>query len=183
MRAECTFQFTTTGATMMKQFFLCSLLVSAMFCTVAPAAAETTQPLNFHVVFEDRCHRCHGHAGPFVRDTLSLVDGVLVRPGGQPVEPFLKTHFGGLDRDTLHLFLDTFEAQLQSGALYREKCIFCHEPAYHFARLNLIDRDGTLTGRYSGHDIDLFLRSHGRLTAEEADRMTEALRALLGGSR
>lgn len=108
---------------------------------------------------------------------------MLVRSDGRPLERFLRTHFGGLDSDTLQLFLTTFETQVQSGGLYREKCILCHDPAYHFARLNLIIRDGTLTGRYSSYDIGLFLRSHGRLNADEAARMTEAFLALLGGGR
>lgn len=174
---------TVRGGMMMVRFMLFAALMSTMTGFAGVAAAQSNQPPDFHVIFEERCLRCHGHAGPFVMDALSLVDGVLVGSDGRPVEPLLRAHFGGLDRDTLRLFLDTFETQVRSGGLFRERCVFCHGPAYHFARLNLVVNDGLLTGRYSGRDIGLFLRNHGRLNPEQAARMTEVFLALLAGGR
>lgn len=168
---------------MMVRFVLFATLMPIMICLAGIAAAQSHQPPDFHAIFEERCLRCHGHAGPFVMDRLSLVDDVLVGPDGRPVESFLRTHFGGLDPETMRFFLDMFKIQVRSGGLFRDRCATCHGPAYHFARLNLAEKDGVLTGRYSGRDVGLFLRNHGRLTPEQAGWMTEVLRALLAGSR
>ncbi|WP_146193044.1 hypothetical protein [Maritimibacter sp. 55A14] len=118
-----------------------------------------------------------------MRERLSVVNGRLVGSDGQDIEAFLAHHKGGLQGAELELFLEVFRAQLATGGLYRERCIFCHDPARDFARLNLIHRDGQLLGRYTGHDIAAFLPGHARLTEAEAARMTETLGAFLRGGR
>lgn len=149
-----------------------------------PAAGAEPEPgIDFHTVFEERCLSCHGHAGPFVRERLTLEDGTLYRSNGQPLAPFLEHHAGGLSAKELRLFLDVFAAQIESGGLYKDRCEICHDRARELARLELVLRDGRLVGRYTGRDIGEFLTWHGRLTEEEADRMTKALKRILQGAR
>lgn len=167
----------------MKHFSLLLILALVAVSLASPSLAQSEQDMDFHAIFEDRCMSCHGHAGAFVSDTLKVKDGIVVDRGGRPVEGFLRTHKGGLDPKTMKLFLDTFRTQIETGGLFREDCVFCHDRAYEFARLNLILDDDVLVGRYSGHDVAEFLQGHARLTEAEAMLMTDALTALLQGGR
>ena len=83
----------------------------------------------------------------------------------------------------INLFIAVFTQQLTSDAFYQDRCEICHDRAYELARLRLIVRDGRLVGRYSGRDMTNFLPNHARMTTEEANRMREALTALLMGAR
>lgn len=157
--------------------WLGGILLAAGLASGAPGA-------DFHRIFEARCASCHGHAGPFARESLTESDGTLegVRTG-RAVGDFLARHAGGLEPETIAFFLDVFRAQLRSGGFYRERCAICHDRAYEFARLRLILRDGRLMGRYSGRDVADFLPGHARMTEAEAERMLEALTALRAGAR
>ena len=62
-----------------------------------------------------------------------------------------------------------FAGMLETGFLYQEKCVACHERASTLARLRLFERDGVIEGRYTYRDISEFLRNHGRLTPMEVD--------------
>ncbi|MFC6688158.1 hypothetical protein [Jhaorihella thermophila] len=67
--------------------------------------------------------------------------------------------------------LEMFAAQIRSDATFRDRCRTCHDRAYGFARLNLMERDGVLQGRYSGRAVGPFLAGgHARLTPEEPPR-------------
>lgn len=151
---------------------------------LAAALAHGAPGADFHRIFEERCASCHGHAGEFVRGALTERDGTLESlRTGRPVSEILTSHAGGLEPDKVALFVEVFTAQLRSGGFYRERCDICHGRAREFARLRLIVREGRLTGRYSGRDIEAFLPGHARMTAEEARRMLEALTAILSGAR
>jgi hypothetical protein len=139
---------------------------------------------DFHEIFESRCLSCHGHAGGFARTSLTEVDGVLTGTrSGRDVADFLHRHAGGLSPPEITLFVGVFIAQVNSGGFYKARCDICHEQAYDLARLRLIQREGKLVGRYSGRDMASFLPNHARMTAEEADRMLQALTALRMGAR
>ena len=153
-------------------------LIALTLAASAPAGAA-----DFHALFEARCLRCHGHAGPFVRERLALDGADVVTRAGRPVAPFLERHAGGLAPEEIALFLRVFARQIEAAGLYDERCGICHDRARELARLRLVLRDGRLVGRYSGHDIATFLQDHARLTPEEAARMTEALAAILEGGR
>ncbi|WP_095588438.1 hypothetical protein [Actibacterium ureilyticum] len=142
-------------------------------------SAPLARAADFHQQFEARCMGCHGHSGPFVSQTLHIVDDRIVGPGGRPVAAFLTTHAGGLDPATLDLFLLNFRHQIDSGSLFRQKCLTCHDRAYEFTRLNLAIRDDRLVGRYSGRDVERFLQDHGRLNPTEQQVMLDTLRAFL----
>jgi hypothetical protein len=151
---------------------------------IAAGLAFGAAAADFHQIFEQRCAGCHGHAGAFVRDTVTVVDGVLtgVR-SGRAVASSLATHYGGLDPSEIKLFVRVFTRQASSGAFFQERCAICHDRAYELARLRLILRDGQLTGRYSGRDMAAFLPGHARMTPEEAEQMLDALTRLRQGER
>ncbi len=149
-----------------------------------PVTAQSAEAIDFHKRFEARCFSCHGHSGPFIRKTLTIdASGTLVTSTGQPLKAFLQRHAGGLDATESPLFLSVFRKQIETGGLFREKCIICHDRAYKLARLGLILRDGQVTGRYSNRNIGEFLLTHGRLTPAEAEMMTDVFFALLHGRR
>ena len=159
--------------------FACiTFLISALFA--APLAAQSADPPDVHLLFEEKCMACHGHAGAFARENLKLEGGQILTAGGLPVDRFLISHRGGLALDAIELFVEMFRLQLESGGLYRKKCVFCHESrAYDFVRLNLFFRDGELVGRYSDRDVASFLTGHAQLDPSEAKKMTQVLVNLL----
>jgi hypothetical protein len=150
----------------------------------AAGLASGAAAADFHEIFEARCLSCHGHAGDFARNSLVEAEGDLrgIR-SGRKVADFLQRHAGGLSADEIDLFVTVFTRQLRSGGFYRDRCDICHDRAYDLARLRLILKDGQLTGRYTGRTMSTFLPGHARMTADEADRMLEALTALLAGAR
>ncbi|MDH3664441.1 MAG: hypothetical protein OEU92_31245, partial [Alphaproteobacteria bacterium] len=54
---------------------LLPLYLALFFCL--PTAAQS-QPVDPHMLFEEQCGRCHGHAGTFARETLTIEDGEVV---------------------------------------------------------------------------------------------------------
>ena len=153
------------------------LLIAAAFAG-ALAAQSHAQPVAIdpHRLFEERCTRCHGHAGEFARAHLQLagtsVAGTKVRSN---LSAFLKRHQGGVTAAEAAALIDAFRRQIQGGGLFQERCGACHKRAYELARLHLILNDGNLMGRYSGRDMAEFLPVHGTRTAEEAERLFDML--------
>jgi cytochrome c551/c552 len=131
-----------------------------LYLLSAAASARAQTAIDPHALFETRCARCHGdHAGDFVASGLRKTDSeiaILLRRG-----------HGGLRGGEAEILAAQLAAIRQAGGLYREKCRICHDPAVDLARRELALRDGRLTGRYSGHDIESFLRFHGRLSPDE----------------
>ena len=156
-------------------------LLLLLFC-LGPSAAGSAE--DFHELFERRCAACHGHAGDFAREALAIVGGELRgRTSGRPVEAFLITHRGGLDRETAALFTEVLFRQVESGGLFQTLCAICHVRARDLVQARLIVADGRLLGRYSGADMGAFLRGHGRATDEEAARLYDALLGIAEGRR
>ena len=119
---------------------------------------------------------CHGHAGAFARETLTLVDGVLRgAQSGRDISAFLPTHRGRPTPDETALLVDLFRRQVGWAGLFQARCRVCHDSARALARQRLIVRDGALRGRYSGRDIARFLARHGRTTAAERQILHEVL--------
>lgn len=151
---------------------------AASLVTLTAVAAQSDP----HAIYETRCAACHEpHAREFARKSLELKDGrVLLKGTGTGLSEFLQKHpRRPLSKEDADLLDRQLAAMLQSGFLFQEKCIVCHDRAVSFARLNLIERDGVLKGRYTDRDIAEFLRGHGRLTAEEADTILVMLRRQL----
>jgi hypothetical protein len=137
-----------------------------LLSTIAPLAmAEAIDP---HALFENRCGRCHDHAGDLARETLLIEKGELViKKSGQRLLDFLPDHFGKLTADETSVLSETFRQQIRTGGLYQKKCRDCHGSARNLAERELILRNDQLIGRYTGADIKRFLTYHGRLSDVE----------------
>jgi hypothetical protein len=148
--------------------------LTVLLTLLAPAAMAADP----HTLFEERCGRCHGDAGPFARQALKVERGeVRGARSGTAVEGFLAGHMGGLDAADIDLLVDTFRRQLAWGGLYQERCRTCHDQARRLARRYLVlGDDGRLVSRYTGQNIARFLAWHGRLAPDEVPVIVEMLR-------
>ncbi|WP_346910644.1 hypothetical protein [uncultured Roseibium sp.] len=157
---------------------LTAFLFLLILAAVDPVGAQETDP---HAIYEQSCARCHAaHAGDFVHDRLDLKEGRLVSTSsGKDVEAFLSGGHGRLEAAERQILIDQLIAIRQSGRLFHDKCLTCHDRAVEFARSRLIVKDGVLVGRYSGEDTGQFLRGHGRLTPDEVDTMIDVLKRQL----
>lgn len=141
------------------------VILASLLCL--PMIARS-QPVDPHALFEEKCGRCHEHAGAFALETLSIEDDEVVsQRSGKRVLDTLNGHFGKLDRTEADLIVDMFRRQIVSGGVYKAKCRICHDPAKDLARQTLIIRQGQLIGRYSGCVTEDFLNDHGRLQGNE----------------
>jgi len=158
----------------MRTAFMTLVLVVALGVLNA-AAAERPDP---HALFETRCQRCHdSHSGPFARDRLAIRDGTVVSgKTGRPVAALLQNHFGSLAPGEIAILIEAFTLQIQTDGLFQRKCTACHRSGKALARKELIIDGARLKGRYSGLDTGEFLKSHGRLTPEEAETIADMLR-------
>ena len=145
---------------------------------ISPAVAQHINP---HILYEQNCARCHApHAGEFVVATTDFTENGLVgRMSEEPVRGILEDGHGRLTPVGIDVLMAQFESIQNSGRLFHEKCGICHDNARTLARLELVLRDDEIIGRYSGRDIALFLKSHGRMSGNEAGRMVEVLKRQL----
>ncbi|MCB1504038.1 MAG: hypothetical protein KDJ47_03590 [Hyphomicrobiaceae bacterium] len=134
----------------------------------SPVAAQAPDP---HAIYESRCSACHQpHASDLAKSSLTMRDGMVVlKSSDAPFELFLAKHPRGLSQADRDVLLKQFKGMLETGYLYQDKCIACHDRASTLARLRLFERDGVIEGRYTYRDISTFLRDHGRLTPMEVD--------------
>lgn len=137
-----------------------------LLATIAPLAVA--EPIDPHALFENRCGRCHDHAGDLARETLLIEKGELVsKKSGQRLLDFLPDHFGKLAAEEVSVLSETFRQQILTDGLYQKKCRDCHGSARNLAARELVLRNGQLVGRYTGADIKRFLGYHGRLSDVE----------------
>lgn len=160
-----------------------SFLVACFVVALVAAGSGRAQQADMHAFFEERCLACHGHAGAFARDRLSVDQGQVVGSQGQTLDRFLTRHKGGMSDEQARQLLEMFQKQIDSGAFFQNRCRTCHGSAREFARLKLILRDDVLYGRYSGRKVGPFLIGHSRLTAPQAAEMTRLLAAVRLGTR
>lgn len=164
----------------MTSIFRLALCLTAMLATTLlqlsaagaqPAPGAGPAAIDPHALYESRCAACHPpHAGDFAKAALALYNGqVVMRSSGAPLELFLDQHPRGLPRAEAEALLRQFRGMLETGFLYQEKCVACHDRAATLARLRLFERDGVIQGRYTYRDISEFLRNHGRLTPMEVE--------------
>lgn len=141
------------------------------------AISSTAQQSNPHLIYEENCASCHlPHAGDFVSEKLIVSEsGIIGKASGRPVIDYLKAGHGELSDKEINVLIQQFEFIQQTGRLFKEKCIICHDNAAEFARQKLILRDDILKGRYTDRDVAEFLLQHGRLDPSEAQKMVEVL--------
>ena len=112
--------------------------------------------------------------------SLNQIDGkILGRRSRRELRPFLEAGHGKLTSDEIRTMVTHLTNILQSGRVYHAKCRVCHDRAVRLARTRLRIADDVLTGRYSGRNIEQFLRGHGRLTGDEVPKMVEVLKRQL----
>ncbi len=139
-------------------------LLAMLLTTQAPAASDP----DLHWLWDDRCATCHGHAGDFARNFLSVVDGQLQgRHHLADLRLFLHNHnLRDAEVDDIYTML---LAQTTSQARFRNACSGCHETAAQFVRAKLKFRDGVLYGDSTGRPVQVTLESHRKLTASDRD--------------
>jgi hypothetical protein len=132
---------------------------------------------DLHVLWDDRCGGCHGHAAAFARDRAAL-------PAPDSLSRFLRTHRGGLPDNVAEGVAQMLTAQAATPPRFMEQCRICHGRAADFARDHLLAVEGKVVGRYSGRDIEAFMKDgHARLDAEGAAFFAKELRRVLGEVR
>lgn len=162
-----------------------SIVVAALVLAFAGATSRSATPQpDIHELFEDRCGRCHGHAGAFARSTLAVVgDELRSRTRDGDIREFLARHYGGLSRAQTESLYTLFMWQVAYGGQFEKECGICHIRARELSRRSLIVDDGELRGRYTGNRIREFLTHHGRLDAAGVDFFYDVLIGLTEGVR
>ena len=155
---------------------------AGLLATILGTAKAPAETPDLHRLFEQRCQRCHGHAGDFAREKLSIVDGVL-RGRGPDLKGFLQRHHGPQTAAEAEGLYRLFFRQVEAGGEFKQRCKICHGSASDLVRDRLIVVGGTLRGRYTGNDIRAFLVGHGRLDAEGAAFFDDALLQIALGRR
>jgi hypothetical protein len=158
------------------------VLAAGLLTTILSAAQARAETVDLHRLFEERCQRCHGHAGDFAREHLSIVDGVL-RGRSPDLRQFLERHHGPRTAAEADAFYLLFFRQVEAGGRFKQRCAICHESAADLAHDRLIVVDGTLRGRYTGQDIRIFLLGHGRLDEADAAFFYDTLLQVTQGRR
>ncbi len=146
---------------------------------LASASMGNAQGFDLHAFWDSRCQDCHGHAGAFARQTLTVVDGRLQgRHHRENLKQFLAQHEMGPEHvEGIYAML---LAQVVNQPIYQQKCAGCHKSAAEFARASLVMKDGVAVGKSNGQPIAQFLQRHGRLTAQEQPVVIDALTRVLG---
>ncbi len=137
-------------------------------------SAQTNDP---HRLYEEHCAGCHPpHAGEFVQKNLLQADDEVVgRRSGKELRSLLASGHGKLAPGDSHVLVAHLVFVLEGRALYREKCLICHDRGVVLARTKLILSDGMLVGRYTGREIETFLGNHGRLEGVEIPTIVQML--------
>lgn len=134
-----------------------------MTALASPVHADT---FDLHWYWEQRCADCHGHAGAFARQALSVEDGRLVgRHHRDDLMLFLGNH--GVPAERVKPVYDMLLAQATADPRFKDKCGACHDSAAALVRTSVDLRDGKLIGRESGRPVADFLKRHGHISADE----------------
>ncbi len=150
----------------------CMTLVALLIASGAASAAD------IHAYWENHCLECHGHAGAFARDRLTVEDGVLASDRwGTRLERFLANHY--TTPATLGPIVAMLTAQVTTPPLYAEHCRSCHATAADLVRNSVERRDGVLYARSSGQALAPFLERHGGLAGEEVPVVLQVLDRLV----
>lgn len=122
--------------------------------------------IDLHLLWDDRCVECHGHAGEFARKFLSISgDKLQGRHHVDDLRRFLHNHYL-IDSEVDEVY-DMLFAQASNQARFRQECGNCHEAAAKLVREKLVLRDGVLYARDSGVRVRYFLEHHRELESED----------------
>ncbi len=132
--------------------------------------------VDLHRLWDDRCYECHGHAADFLRRVLSAVDGEL--QGAHHVDglrKFMQSHYLNLDLSEVNLFYEMLLAQASTQPRYAQECIACHGSVADFVRESLELCTDMLCRRNSGRPVRSFLDTHRSLDSKDVDFYMELL--------
>ena len=137
------------------------LVASALVISAFRASA-----IDLHWLWDDRCADCHGHAGDFSRNFLSVYGGELQgRHHIHDLHLFLNNHY--LAGNEVNAVYNMLLAQATNQARFKSECVSCHDTAASFVRSSLELRDSVLYSRNSGRPIRSFLDHHRGLNADD----------------
>ena len=124
--------------------------------------------IDLHRMWDNRCYECHGHAGDFSRQFLSVSNGQLQgRHHVDDLHLFLRNHYlADTEVDAIYSML---LAQVSTPAKFKNECVKCHETAAEFARQSLEFQNGVLYGRASGQQVRDFLDHHRQLSPDDVE--------------
>ena len=146
----------------------------AIFAVLFHAEAICTAGIDLHWLWDDRCSACHGHAGDFAREFLSVSDNRL--QGRHHVDDFilfLQNHYlAGHEVDAIYNML---LAQVSTQARFRSECSNCHGTAAEFVRNSLDLRNGVLYCRVGNCQVRTFLNNHRGLDPEDVEFFVNVL--------
>jgi len=162
--------------------YRCSAVVFFLLVLVLIGGpASRAQTIDPHALYEHRCSGCHApHAGDFAHGSLdSRGDKIVGRDTGQDLRSMLTRGHGKLSAGEIDVMVAHLVSIVETGGLYREKCLICHRRAVVLARSELVLRNGKVFGRYSNRDIGAFLENHGRLNGPEIATVVGMLKGQL----
>lgn len=145
--------------------------------TLAPLlAAVPAAGFDVHGFWDSECSECHGDAGAFAGERLSVDDGRLVSAQwGEELARFLATHH--MNEAALGPMLAMLTAQATPVPVYDLRCAECHGPAADLVARSILWRDGRLITA-GGTPLDGFLVDHGALAPDEIPALIDRLEAL-----
>jgi mono/diheme cytochrome c family protein len=146
------------------------VLIIAVLVTATVEAAGR----DLHLLWDDRCAECHGHAGAFARRFLSVVGAQLQgRHHVHDLRRFLHNHYlADSEVDAVYtMLLD----QASTQARFKNDCSGCHKSAVQLVRNSLELRHGELYSRSSGHLVRHYLDHHRDLDPDDVEFFTKLL--------
>lgn len=150
--------------------------VAAAFMMPRPGPSAA---IDLHRFWDQRCADCHGHAGAFARNFLTVQDGVLQGSHHRnDLRGFLGNHGAPAgDVDAIYAML---LAQAQRQDEFKARCGRCHRTAADVARGLHPDQSGVLVLERTGRPVAAFLAHHGGLTRNQVPFFVELLTRLEG---
>lgn len=147
-----------------------SVFIAIVLMTTLVRAAG----IDLHLLWDDRCVECHGHAGDFARKFLSVSgDELQGRHHVHDLRRFLHNHY--LTESEVDAVYDMLLAQSRNQARFKVECGGCHAIAAKLVRTTLELRDGMLYGRQSGRLVRTFLAHHRELDPDDIEFYTNLL--------
>lgn len=150
------------------------MLFTLILVVVVLGVAPRADAFDLHTYWDGRCSDCHGHAGAFARQFLSVRNGKLQgRHHVENLSLFLSNHY--VSSDLVEPVTAMLLAQITTPPRFQEECGRCHQSAASLARESLMLKDGALTLRKTGNPVAVFLRGHARTRPEDVSFFVDVL--------
>lgn len=161
---------TDCGGCVMRTWLLAGGWALTLLAASHPAGSDAA---DLHKFWEQRCQECHGHAGPFARETLSIEQGKLVGRRHDDLKQFLKSH--RVPASLMTPVYNMLLAQTKLKPQFKAACGTCHKTAADLVRESVELRDGVLHGRASDRPVADYLKGHATIRDDEIPLFIELL--------